>query len=570
VAAGTAGQWTLMYEAGEHGIAAGGVLFLQVSPFWGWSTPQTTNEHALGYTTVDTDALGVTLEPRTVDTQLLAVEVTGRALAAGERVTFVYGAGSAGARGDRYAERRAPLWFAVDGDGDGIRSVVADSPVVEISPASAQQLVLTLPSSAAPGASVQLTVAVLDGAGNRGPRFAEWIVLETDAPGVELPSRARLDATDVIQVPLKLSQGAAGGVVRIRATGAGLSAESNPLVVSADGVLPILWGDLHGHSVFSDGTGSVEDYFRYARDVAALDVIALTDHDHWGMRPLSQNPDLWSEIRSQTLTSHEPGRFVTLLAYEWTSWLHGHRHVLYFSDAGDVLSSVDPAYEDPRQLWEALRGQPAMTLAHHSAGGPVATNWQIPPDPELEPLTEVASVHGSSEAMDSPRVIYQPIAGNFVRDALDLGYRFGFIGSGDSHDGHPGLAHLDAGTGGLAAFLTGDLTRAGIRSAMKHRRVYATNGPRIVLRTSLADARMGESISPAAAADLRVVISACAPLERVDIIRSGNVVDTAPGEGRRDVSLAWALADLRSGEYVYVRAVQEDGGAAWSSPFFID
>jgi hypothetical protein len=172
--------------------------------------------------------------------------------------------------------------------------------------------------------------------------------------------------------------------------------------------------------------------------------------------------------------------------------------------------------------------------------------------------------------MDSPRVIYQPIAGNFVRDALDLGYRFGFIGSGDSHDGHPGLAHLDAGTGGLAAFLTGDLTRAGIRSAMKHRRVYATNGPRIVLRTSLADARMGESISPAAAADLRVVISACAPLERVDIIRSGNVVDTAPGEGRRDVSLAWALADLRSGEYVYVRAVQEDGGAAWSSPFFID
>jgi len=34
--------------------------------------------------------------------------------------------------------------------------------------------------------------------------------------------------------------------------------------------------------VLSDGTGTPEDYFAYARDVAALDVIALTDHDHWG------------------------------------------------------------------------------------------------------------------------------------------------------------------------------------------------------------------------------------------------------------------------------------------------
>ena len=32
----------------------------------------------------------------------------------------------------------------------------------------------------------------------------------------------------------------------------------------------ILWGDLHGHSNFSDGTGLPEDYFVYARDVAAL------------------------------------------------------------------------------------------------------------------------------------------------------------------------------------------------------------------------------------------------------------------------------------------------------------
>ena len=30
------------------------------------------------------------------------------------------------------------------------------------------------------------------------------------------------------------------------------------------------------------------------------------------------------------------------------------------------------------------------------------------------------------------------------------------------------------------------------------------------------------------------------------------------------------VRDLEPGEYLYVRAVQEDGGAAWSSPFFVD
>ena len=96
----------------------------------------------------------------------------------------------------------------------------------------------------------------------------------------------------------------------------------------------VLWGDLHGHSAFSDGTGLPEDYFVYARDVSALDVVALTDHDHWGILPLAEHPELWNEIRAQTRRFHAPGRFVTLLGFEWTSWIHGHRHVLYFGDDG--------------------------------------------------------------------------------------------------------------------------------------------------------------------------------------------------------------------------------------------
>ena len=50
--------------------------------------------------------------------------IGGRALAEGERVRIVYGAGPAGARADRYAERGSRFWVAVDGNADGVRRVL--------------------------------------------------------------------------------------------------------------------------------------------------------------------------------------------------------------------------------------------------------------------------------------------------------------------------------------------------------------------------------------------------------------------------------------------------------------
>jgi len=379
---------------------------------------------------------------------------------------------------------------------------------------------------------------------------------------VSLPEGGVLD----LDVPT-----AGEGLYRVLgSTASGLMAESNPLIVR-DAIPRVLWGDLHGHSQLSDGTGTPEDYFAYARDVAAVDVIALTDHDHWGMRFLDGNPGLWSTIEEAAHRFDEPGRFVALVGFEWTSWLHGHRHVLYFDGKAEVLSSLDPRYEDPALLWRALEGRSVVTIAHHSAGGPVSTNWEFAPPPELEPVTEVVSVHGSSEASDTPGRIYAAVPGNFVRDALGRGLRFGFIGSGDSHDGHPGLAHLASPSGGLAAIFSEETTRAGVLDALRARRTYATNGPRIWLRTWLDGNEMGSLISPtgAQAHELRFVVAAPAPVERVDVIRSGEIVSVVPGSSRRELSETLSIPSLRSGEYVYVRVVQEDGGAAWSSPVYV-
>ena len=185
-------------------------------------------------------------------------------------------------------------------------------------------------------------------------------------------------------------------------------------------------------------------------------------------------------------------------------------------------------------------------------------------------------MHGSSEAPDSPHPIYNPVRGNFVRDQLDRGYRLGFVGSGDSHDGHPGLAHLAAPSGGLAAILSEDRTREGVLQAFRKRRVYATNGPRMLLRTAFGSYGMGMTAPvPDPDADgpgdhLFIHVVAETPLERVDVIRRGNEVRTIPAEGKLEIGVQVQLDDIRAGDFVYVRAIQQDLGTAWSSPIFFE
>jgi hypothetical protein len=567
--AGAPGRFVLVYEAGPLGIATGGTLLFQAPPYWGWSTPQVEDEAAPGFTKVSSEAEGVTLAPETVDLGLLAIGISGRALAPGERVRIEYGAGPAGALADRFAERESRFFFGVDGDGDGVRAWIADPPALDVAAGPPARLVLHLPPTARPGEPLRLRAAVLDAAGNAGVPFAGTLNLALP-PGVEGPAELALaaEAGGVGGAELRLPS---SGIVRVSAEGPdGLAAESNPCVVAPD-VPRLLFGDLHGHSNLSDGTGTPEDWYRYARDVAALDVAALTDHDHWGIPFLDETPAHWSRIQAAAERFHEPGRFVTLLGYEWTSWIFGHRHVLHFADSAELRSSLDERFDTPPELWAALAGAPALTFAHHSAGAPVASDWSIAPDPVLEPVTEIVSVHGSSESFDTPAPVRGMREGNTVRDALARGYRLGLVGSGDSHDGHPGLAQLAGdGSGGLAAIFAESATREAVLEALRARRVYATNGPRIVLETTLDGVPMGASLPAGAGKTLVVRVAAPAPLDAVELVTAEGVVAATPGEGRRSLAFQAESPALAPGSWLYLRVRQRDGGAAWSSPFFFE
>ncbi len=575
IVAGHSRGWTIVYEAGELGVVVGGEVFLQVSPFFEWSSPQASDPQAPGFTRVSTSAPGVKLDARSVDQQLLGVRIGGRALAAGEQLRLEYGAGPAGAKADPYAERDSKFFIAVDGDGDGVRRLIAHSPGVDVNAGPPAMLVATLTSTARVGERVRLCIALLDGRANRVERASAHVeVLDLD-PGLDLPREMELSADARGAVTLE-GRALAEGVfrLRVRASVAGrvLEASANPLLVSSGP--RILWGDLHGHTAVSDGTGSPQDYFEYARDVAALDLAALTDHDHWGLEFLDEHPELWRQSVSAARAAQRPGLFLALPGYEYTDWIGGHRHVVFFGEQTPLYSSFDERYDTPLKLREALRGSEALILPHHPAGGPIAIDWSVPADEELEPVVEICSAHGSSESLDAPRVIHSPRPGSFVRDALESGRRLGLVGSGDGHDGHPGLAwkgpHYP--TGGLAAILAEDLDGAGVRKALVARRCYATSGPRILLRFAVGSVRMGGVLPAAQAADatLFAQIIATAPIKNIDIVMRGERIVSLPGDGLLEFAASATLSDLGAGDWVYLRVVQVDGGMAWTSPVFVE
>ena len=113
-------------------------------------------------------------------------------------------------------------------------------------------------------------------------------------------------------------------------------------------------------------------------------------------------------------------------------------------------------------------------------------------DPQLEPLIEMMSMHGTFNW--------------FVRQYLSHGHRVGLIAASDDHLSHPGYSAPNrnslAQRGGLGAVMAPERSRDAIFDAMKQRRTYATTGDRIILDVNVNGTPMGQE---AEYADVREV-----------------------------------------------------------------
>ena len=282
---------------------------------------------------------------------------------------------------------------------------------------------------------------------------------------------------------------------------------SNPIIVSSFSSADpkIYWGDFHGHSALSDGSGGPEHYYYYARYVACLDVCALTDH---GEAVLVELGALDHSIAA-TNAAYDPGDFVALQGTEWTQTTTGHYTCIFSGNSlpkNPPLSAITlPTTQD---LWNTLDAFTnatsclALALPHHTVELSYPQDWTYL-NPKYVKIAEVTSVHGESlfeqrdpleyhPCFDAPPV-YTP--GTCIMDALKMGYRLTLYASGDNHDGHPGhsLAHTMAYMGeqrpwttwpnrismpypsGITAVYALNLTRNSVFDGLENERIFASS-----------------------------------------------------------------------------------------------
>jgi hypothetical protein len=580
VRAGDWGSWKVLFFPGEDGIETRGGILFQVSPFWSWSMPQTRRPEGAGYTTVESTNKEVKFELIESDFHFLQISIEEGRLSAGDTVTIVYGDTVRGtfpysmAKADKYAERDEQFLIKVDGNGDNLFIPIPESPTINILARDAVKLVAYVPSLVAPGDVFTCRVSALDGFGNRDRRYRGTIEILVRDTGLEVPRIWEFLPADSgsVEIPVEAAGVDAVGthLIEVRTPDGQMTAVSNPVKCGeSESGYRLFWGDLHGHSELTDGSAQPDEFYSYARDVAGLDVTSLTDHDAHGFLPIDEHEELWDLIKTTTGSFYEPGKFVTLLGYEWTSWTYGHRHILYPGSEGEVFSFRDSVSDTPEELWELVKPYGGIVIPHHPGGGPIGIDWDHHDD-LAEPLVEICSVHGNSDHYGCQGQIYRPEKGSFVQDALERGFRLGILGSGDTHDGHPGRRSAGYPSMGMAGLWARELTRAGIWEALLAKRVYGTSGARIILEFEIDGHLMGESFSPEGEAEKTITVRAIgtAEIDRLEILENAEVI-FRDAVGAAEVELHQTHI-VKPGAYYRVRLYQADGEMAWSSPIWCD
>jgi hypothetical protein len=340
----------------------------------------------------------------------------------------------------------------------------------------------------------------------------------------------------------------------------------------------LLRGEFHRHTEISwDGgpDGSLEDMWRYAIDVAAMDWIGNGDHDNGAGREYS-----WWLTQKTTDAYHVAGRFTPMFTYERSvAYPHGHRNCMFAQRGVRTLPRLaEPVMakrvggvhaDDTKMLYRYLHELNGICAVHTSATS-MGTDWRDN-DPVVEPFVEIYQGDRMSyEKQEAPRAGYDPKSGKkpaniagwfplgYVNLALDKGYRLGFQASSDHFSTH--ISYCVA--------LAEKHDRAGILDAFKKRHCYGATD-NIVLDVRSGDHIMGDEFKSKEPA-LQINVLGTAPLSKVKVIKDSVVVHTFE-PGKPELHEKWTDPKPTAGtHYYYVRVQQTDGELAWGSPMWIE
>lgn len=353
----------------------------------------------------------------------------------------------------------------------------------------------------------------------------------------------------------------------------------------------IVRGDFHRHTELSwDGggraDGSLQEFYRYMLDAAAMDFGASTDHqggsyDYW-----------WWYSQKMTDMYHLPGVYTSIFGYERSvTQPNGHRNVFFADREGEVvpfytresagfalgknphgdfpgIATGDVVRDDTRHLYASLRRMRGIAISHTS-GTNMGTDWRDN-DPEIEPVVEIMQGHrtnyeyigaplaAKSDAQEDAPGGYRPVG--MVKNAWDKGYRLGVTVSADHRSTHYSYTMV----------YTDRFTREGILDAIRRRHTYGATD-NILLDVRMGEHFMGDEFHASEPLPIRVKARGTNGIARVSVLRGGEVVYAHEPEGQT-TEFEYLDQDARAGmglQYYYVRVEQADGNVAWGSPIWV-
>lgn len=337
-------------------------------------------------------------------------------------------------------------------------------------------------------------------------------------------------------------------------------------------------GDMHRHTDISwDGysDGSTEDTYRYAIDAAAMDFLAITEHNFG----VEDEYDWW---RSQKFCDlfRVGSNFVPIYAYERSAtYPNGHRNILFTYRGAPVLdvqhyewiSNANNPRQGAERLYGYLRKYKGIAMPHTS-GTDMGTDWRDY-DPEVEPVVEIyQSDRNSYECVDCWRAAppnekkkqyggYRP--DGFVSEAWKKGYRLGVQASSD---------HLGVHTA-YSMIIASQNTRQSLVDAIRARRTYGATD-NILLDFRLIEGGrehlMGADVNSSEPPRFRIHVEGTGPIQDLEIVKNNQrVYALKPGAKVVDVEYRDTVAPGKEASFYYLRVRQADMQIAWGSPIWV-
>ncbi len=355
----------------------------------------------------------------------------------------------------------------------------------------------------------------------------------------------------------------------------------------------LYFGQLHSHTQYSDGAGSLDDALDYVAnlpDSANVQFVAFTDHSNYFDSSSSPNTEdalydtslvndsdakhSWSTYKSTVAEFNEEhsGSIVALAGFEMT-WSGGPGHINTFNTPGVVSrnnSTLNNKTSDAgMKAYYALlsRSEGADSISQFNHPGTTFGNfsdfsyWDAVIDSRIY-LVEAGNGEGQIGAGG-----YYPSYEQYIL-ALDKGWHLAPSNNQDNHKGKWGNAN-DA----RDVILTDDFSEAGIYQAIRDMRVYSTEDKNLEINYTVNGLPLGSQITEIPE-KLNINVSVYDPdntdsISKVEVVvNSGNVAYT------------WTdPADLASGNfsveldpeysYYFIRVTQADGDLAVTAPVWV-